>query len=160
VQKTRTPAELDKFLSKMRLHQIARQDGTIDWMMQTFPKLFIIYSKVSYQGMFGASDPVSNLAWVEEHIRQNHGPLGAVYPKAGMGCMGVCEGDSPSFLYLVGAIRGVNNPEDPTQPSWGGQFKRDGETNHYVDGFGKASVSKFRPQYQAEFAERAEWMVK
>jgi hypothetical protein len=159
VQKTRSAAELQKFLSKIRIHQIAHQDDTIDWMMKNFPDLFIVYSKATYQGMFGSSDPISNLAWVNENVRENHGPLGAVYPPAGMGCSGVCEGDSPSFLILVSAIRGVSNPEDPTQPSWGGQFKRDGETKHYVDGPGRQSVSKYRPDYQAEFKERAGWMV-
>jgi hypothetical protein len=159
VQHTRSPAELQAFLSKIRIHQIAHQDDTIDWLMSNFPNLFIIYSKTTYQGMFGGSDPISNLAWVNENIRNNHGPLGAVYPPAGMGCSGVCEGDSPSFLYLVSAVHGLNNPEDPTQESWGGQFKRDGQTMHYVDGPGRQSISKWRPQYQADFAQRANWML-
>jgi hypothetical protein len=159
VKNTRTPAELEKFISKMRIHQIAHQDATIDWLLKEFPNLFIIYSKSTYQGFFGGNDPLSNLDWVNKNIRQDHGPLGAVYPPAGMGCAGVCEGDSPSFMHLVSAIRGVNNPEDPTQESWGGQFKRDGTTRHYVDGPGRQSISKWRAQYQAEFAERANWML-
>jgi len=158
VQSTRSAAELQTFLRKMRIHQIAHQDDTIDWLLDSFPDLFIIYSKTTYQGMFGGSDPISDLAWVNTNIRQNHGPLGAVYPPAGMGCSGICEGDSPSFLHLVSAVRGLNNPEDPMQESWGGQFKRDGTTNHYVDGPGRSSISKWRPQYQAEFAQRADWM--
>jgi len=159
VQNTRSAAELDTFLSKMRIHQIAHQDDTIDWLLQNFPNLFIIYSKKTYQGMFGGSDPISNLAWVNTHIRFNHGPLCAVYPPAGMGCTGVCEGDSPSFLWLVSANRGLNDPDDPTQPSWGGQFNRDGTTNHYLDGIGGSSISRWRPQYQAEFQERADWCL-
>jgi hypothetical protein len=158
VQNTRSPGELRIFLSKIRIHQIARQDETIDWLLKSFPDLFIIYSKTTYQGMFGGADLVSNLAWVETNIRRNHGPLGAVYPPAGMGSPGVCEGDSPSFLHLVSAVRGMNNPEDPTQPSWGGQFKRDGSTRHYVDGPGRSSVSKWRAEVQADFAQRADWM--
>ncbi len=70
------------------------------------------------------SDPISNLAWVNENIRKNHRPLCDVYPREGMGCTGVCEGDSPAFLWLVSANRGLNNPDDPTQESWGGQFRR------------------------------------
>ena len=128
-------------------------------MLQSFRDLFIIYSEKTYQGMFGGSDPISDLAWVNANIRSNHGPLGAVYPPAGMGCEGVCEGDSPSFLWLVSANRGLNDPEDPTQPSWGGQFKRDGMTHHYIDGVGGSSISRWRPQYQAEFALRADWML-
>lgn len=159
VQRTRSGAELQRFLSKLRIHQIAQQDATIDWMLNSFPELFIIYSRTTYQGMFGAADPISNLAWVNANIRYNHGPLCAIYPPAGMGCPGVCEGDSPSFLYLVSAIRGVSNPEDPTQPSWGGQFKRDGLTRHYLDGPGGASISRWRPQFQSEFKERANWCL-
>ncbi|MBN1559578.1 DUF1593 domain-containing protein [candidate division KSB1 bacterium] len=159
VQKTRSPAELETFLGKMRIHQIGHQDDTIDWLMDNFPGLFIIYSNRTYQGMFGGSDPISNLAWVNEHIRFNHGPLCAVYPHEGIGCTGVCEGDSPSFLWLVSANRGLNDPDDPTQPSWGGQFRRDGTTSHFVDGPGGSSISRWRPDYQAEFQQRADWCL-
>ena len=159
VQHTRSAADLETFLSKLRIHQIATQDGTIGWLRDNFPKLFIIHSRKTYQGMFGGRDPISNLAWVNENIRNNHGPLCDVYPHEGMGCTGVCEGDSPSFLWLVSANRGLNDPDDPTQESWGGQFKRDGNTNHYVDGPGPSSVSKWRSDYQAEFKERADWCI-
>jgi hypothetical protein len=159
VQNTRSDAELKTFLSKIRIHQIAHQDDTIDWMLKNFPDLFIIYSRTTYQGMFGGSDPISNLAWINENIRNNHGPLCDVYPHEGIGCTGVCEGDSPSFLYLVSANRGLNNPEDPTQESWGGQFKRDGTTKHYVDGPGRSTISKWRKDYQKEFKERADWCI-
>jgi hypothetical protein len=158
VQSTRNAAERQTFLRQIRIHQIGHQDDTIDWLLQNFPDLFIIYSRTTYRGMFGGSDPLSDLAWVNTNIRRNHGPLGAVYPPAGMGCSGVCEGDSPSFLYLLSAVRGLNDPEDPTQPSWGGQFQRDGTTNHHVDGPGPSTISKWRPHYQAEFALRADWM--
>jgi hypothetical protein len=159
VQQTRGAAELDHFLSKLRIHQIATQDGTIGWLRDNFPNLFIIHSVKTYQGMFGGSDPISDLDWVNKHIRNNHGPLGEIYPQEGMGCTGVCEGDSPSFLWLVSANRGLNDPEDPTQESWGGQFKKDGDKNHYIDGPGPASVSKWRKDYQKEFQERANWML-
>ena len=76
-----------------------------------------------------------------------------------MGCTGVCEGDSPTFMYLVSANRGINDPEDPTQPSWGGQYERKADTNHYVDGPGGSSISKWRKDYQKEFQERADWCV-
>ena len=65
-----------------------------------------------------------------------------------MGCTGVCEGDSPAFLWLVSANRGINDPDDPTQESWGGQFKKDGDKNHYVDGPGPKSISKWRKDFQ------------
>lgn len=159
VQQTRSQAALDQFLAKLRVHQIATQDGTIDWLRENFPQLFIIHSVKTYFGMFGGSDPISDLAWVEKHIRRERGPLCALYPKEGIGCTGVCEGDSPSFLWLLSAARGLNDPEDPTQPSWGGQFVRDGDKNHYIDGPGPASISKWRAEFQADFQQRAQWCV-
>jgi len=160
VQNTRSEAELQKFLDKIRIYQIAHQDNTIDWMMSSFPNLFIIYSQNTWQGMFGGpTDPLGNLTWLNLHIRQNHGPLGAAYPPAAMGVDGMKEGDSPSFMYLVSAAKGMNNLEDPTQSSWGGQYVRSGTTNHWIDGPGTSSIRKWESQYQADFAKRAEWML-
>jgi len=160
VQNTRSAEELKVFLSKIRIYQIAHQDDTIDWLMSNFPELFIIYSKSTYMGIFGGSgDSLGNLAWLNKNIIQDHGPLGSVYPKAAMSVDGLKEGDSPSFMYLVSAARGLNNPEDPTQQSWGGQFVRSGTTNHWVDGTESSTISNWKSQYQAEFAQRADWML-
>lgn len=160
VQNTRSAAELQIFLSKIRVYQIAHQDETIDWLMSNFPNLFIIYTEATFMGIFGGpDDQLGNLNWINTNIRQDHGPLGAIYPPAAMGVDGLKEGDTPSFLYLVSAIHGMNNPEDPTQESWGGQFVRSSNTNHWVDGIGGSTISKWKSQYQVEFAERANWMI-
>jgi pectate lyase len=159
VKNTRSEAELKKFISKLRIFLIAYQDATHGWLMDEFPDLFIIDSRKTYQGMFGGRDPLSNLDWVNKHVRHDHGPLCDVYPHEGMGCTGVCEGDSPAFMHLISELRGLNDSEDPTQPSWGGQYKRKPGTNHYVDGPGGSSISRWRKDYQAEFKERADWCV-
>ncbi|MCZ7436709.1 DUF1593 domain-containing protein [Micromonospora sp. WMMC241] len=161
VQNTRSTADFNKFISKMRIFAIAHQDGTIDWMKQNFPSLFIIHSNTTYGGMFCNSGDTSicNLSWLDANIRNNHGPLGATYPPRGCCVTGMQEGDSPSFLHLLSANRGMNNPEDPTQPSWGGQYRRDGSTNHWVDGPGGGTISQWRSQYQSSFAQRADWNV-
>jgi hypothetical protein len=65
-----------------------------------------------------------------------------------------------SFLHLVSANRKINDPEDPTQPGWGGQYVRVENTNHYVDGPGKTSISRWREDYQKEFKERADRCIK
>jgi len=160
VKNRRSEKELNAFITKLRVFLIACQDATHEWLMNEFPDLFIIESKKTYQGMFGGHDPLSDLAWVNENIRFNHGPLCDVYPHEGMGCTGICEGDSPAFLYLVSANRGINDPENPTHPSWGGQYVRVKNTNHYVDGPGPSSISKWREDYQKEFKERADWCVR
>ncbi len=155
VQNTRSKAELDAFIGKLRVFLIACQDASHTWLMNNFPNLFIVESKTTYFGMFGAD----NRTWVETNIINNHGPLCAVYPPRGIGSDGVCEGDSPSFMYLISANRDLNNPEDPTQPSWGGQYVRSGSTKHYVDGPGSTTISKWKSTFEAEFKERADWCL-
>lgn len=160
VQQTRSKKELETFLSKIRIYQVAKQDDTIDWLMDTFPDLFIIYSKTTYMGIFGGpNDPLGNKEWIQKNIQQNHGPLGAVYPLSAMSVNGLKEGDSPSFMYLVCAILKQTNPEDPSQENWGGQFVRLVDTNHWVDGVGASSISKWKTEYQTDFAKRANWML-
>jgi len=166
VQKTRSPAELDRFISKLRICMIGLghkpgQDGSGQWMLDTFPNLFVIVSQKTYRGMFAQKSPIGNLEWLNTNIRQGHGPLGAVYPKSGWNpsAPGQQEGDTPSFLYLYSAVRGMNDPEKPDQESWGGQYvRRDPSRNHWYDGPGAESVSKWLPDMQADFARRADWM--
>ncbi|TNF42690.1 MAG: DUF1593 domain-containing protein [Bacteroidetes bacterium] len=156
VKNTRSEKEFSRFISKLRIFLIACQDATHDWLMDEFPELFIIESKSTYKGMFGSD----NQEWVEANIINHHGPLCAIYPPKAMGGPGVIEGDSPAFMHLVSANRGLNNPEDPTQPGWGGQYVRKPNTNHYIDGPGGSSISKWKNDFQAEFMERADWCVK
>lgn len=167
VRATRSPAELERFLGKLRLYLIAKQDTTADWLLDTFPSLFIILSEKSYMGMFwsmpGSNSKVADLAWADANVRRGHGPLGNAYPRSGWdpAVPGVWEGDTPSFLHLVSALRGVNDPEKPDQGGWGGKFVQpDPSRNHWFDDpAGMQSVFRFRPEIQAEFARRADWML-
>lgn len=155
VTKTRSDEETKAFIGKLRVFLIACQDASHSWLMKEFPDLFIVESKTTYQGMFRVDDQ----QWAKENIIQGHGPLCAIYPPAAMSGPGVIEGDSPAFLYLVSANRSINDPEDPTQPSWGGQYVRQGSTRHFVDGPGGSSISKWKRDFQREFAQRADWCV-
>jgi hypothetical protein len=158
VQQTRTQAELDAFISKLRVFLIHCQDATHTWLMDNFPNLVILYSEC-YGSFFCDGGSNCNQNWVETNLRNGHGPLGAVYPPAGSAVYGVMEGDSPSFMHLISANRGYNDPENPADGgSWGGTFQRDGNTNHWVDCSG-ASISAGRDEMQTEFALRADWMV-
>ena len=168
VQHTRTPAELKRFLSKLRIYSIARQDNTLQWLLDNFPDLFVIVADNSYRGMFsyapGGDSSLNDINWVYQHIRRGHGPLGLVYPEdttMDPDKKGVREGDTPSFLYLASAVRGLNDPEKPDQESWGGQFIRpDPAKNHWFDGpAGAESVYKWRADVQGDFARRANWML-
>lgn len=163
---TRSRAELERFLSKVRVYTIAKQDGSTQWLLDEFPGLFMIVSEKNYMGMFWdmqGSDPrLADLAWVNEHVRNGHGPLGACYPESGANprTPGVIEGDTPSFLHLASAVRGVNDPDQPDQAGWGGRFLRPESTrNHWFDDpAGAETVWRWRAEVQQDFAHRADWM--
>ncbi|MCK5371838.1 MAG: DUF1593 domain-containing protein [Cyclobacteriaceae bacterium] len=167
VQHTRSEADLVIFLSKLRIFMIGLgnkpgQDGSGQWLLDNFPNLFVIASQKTYHGMFAHRSPIGNLEWLNANIREGHGPLGAIYPSSGFNPrnQGMQEGDTPSFLYLVSAVQGMNDPEKPYQESWGGQYKqRDTAKNHWYDGPGEMSVSKWLPEIQEDFAMRANWML-
>lgn len=165
VQKTRSPAELERFLSKLRVFLIGLgnkpgQDGSGQWMLDSFPNLFVIVSQKTYAGMFAQNSPIGNLEWLNANVREGHGPLGIAYPPSGFNVNnpGQQEGDTPSFLYLYSAVRGMNDPETPEQESWGGQYiRRDSARKHWYDGPGAKSVSKWLPDMQTDFAARMDW---
>jgi len=167
VQNTRTSKEFSRFISKLRIYLIAKQDGTADWLLNNFPDLFIILSENNYMGMFYTMDKnnlaIADLNWTEKNIRNDHGPLGAAYPRSGGDpkTPGVWEGDTPSFLHLISATRGINNPENPEQGGWGGKFIRpDPIKKHwYDDPIGTKAVYMWRNDVQKEFEERADWML-
>jgi hypothetical protein len=159
IRETRNPAEAERLVAKVRVYLIAKQDGSGQWLLDTFPKLFVIAARNTWTGMFGSSD----LAWVNANIRTGYGPLGAVYPTVAMGTKpGVKEGDSPSFLHLVSAVRGLNDPEQPNHPSWGGQFVRvDPARNHWTDRpSGAKTVQRWSHAFDHDFAARMGWCVK
>ena len=166
VRATRSAADLERFLGKLRIYLIAKQDGSAQWLLDSFPGLFVILSERNYMGMFwnmhGSEAKLADLAWVKEHIRDGHGALGASYPESGANprTPGVIEGDSPSFLHLAGAARGRNDPEQPDQAGWGGRFvRRDPSRNHWFDDpAGGETVWRWRAEVQQDFARRADWM--
>jgi hypothetical protein len=163
---TRGRAEFERFIGKLRLFLIARQDVTTQWLLDSLPQLFVILSTRNYQGMFwnapGSEPRLADIGWLDANVRRGHGPLGAAYPRSGWdpASPGVQEGDTPSFLHLVSALRGINDAEKPDQAGWGGTFVRpDPSRNHWFDDpAGTQTVSRWRSDVQAEFALRAEWM--
>lgn len=166
VQQTRAASDLRRFLGKLRIYMIGLgdepgQDGSGKWLLERFPELFVIISQTTYHGMFAQNTSIGGLEWLDAHVRIGYGPLGAAYPRSGFDPErpGMQEGDSPSFLYLVSAVRGMNDPEKPDQESWGGQFeRRDPARNHWYDGPGAESVRMWLPDVQHDFARRAAWM--
>lgn len=135
VQKTRSAADLERCVAKLRVYTISDQDDSGPWLRKTFPKLFYItspgmasggayhfatWSGISgdrFHGRFvGADFTMVDNPWLDEHIRRK-GPLGAQYPQWEY----LMEGDTPSFLGLIN--NGLNVPEKPDWGSWGGRYE-------------------------------------
>ena len=178
VSQDRTPQEAAAFRKKLRVYSIGDQyDDTGKWMKETFPDLFSITNYAAFRGMYRFGDTsLSNSAWVQEHVKKNGSALGTLYPDYRGGdpwgdVNGLKEGDTPSVLYIIS--KQPHNLDDPTQSSWGGQFRQVGprryqdvpegwqpsndanEIEKYAD-----TIAKWRADYQADFAKRLQWCVK
>jgi hypothetical protein len=95
VRATRSPAQVDQFVAKLRVYAVSDQDDSGPWIRKNFTNLFYIASPGfhslggyhhatwtgisgdNFHGRFVGADPslVSN-SWLEEHIRSK-GPLGS-----------------------------------------------------------------------------------
>lgn len=179
VRATRSPEELDRFVSKLRVYTISDQDDAGPWMRETFPDLFYIvspggdYASATWSGISGEKhykfegpdfSLVSN-DWIDEHVQHGHGPLGELYPDTAY----IMEGDTPSFLFLI--PNGLNAPEHPEWGGWGGRYEKQGDcytdTADTVTGTdgetyttGQATIWRWREAYQDDFAARMDWCVR
>ena len=135
VRETRSPEELSRFLSRIRIYDLACQDDAGAWIARTFPDVFMVRNVLMYKGMSyrfsseawdhtrGGDETVVDPAWVKTHIQENHGALGALYPNP----LHIYEGDTPTYFYVK--PNGLNDPEQQWQGSWGGRFGREKEKN-------------------------------
>ena len=135
VRMTRSPDDLEKFVSKLRVYTISDQDDSGPWLRKTFPSLFYIaspgihaggaYHQATWSGISGdnfhgrfagADFSIVDNPWLDQNIRSK-GPLGALYPQVKF----LMEGDTPSFLYLIN--NGLGDSEHPDWGSWGGRYE-------------------------------------
>jgi hypothetical protein len=126
LRRTRSIAEVDAAVRRLRVYTISDQDDSGAWLRREFPELFYIvspggYGNGTWGAMFSVVDGIDNEnvgnAWIARHIQQGHGPLGAAYPDIAYGM----EGDTPSFLGLI--PNGLNEPEHPDWGGWGGRYE-------------------------------------
>jgi hypothetical protein len=135
VKYRRSAADLDAFVSKLRVYTISDQDNAGRWLRITFPNLFYIvspssvdnqeYQRATWTGISGdrlyRNGPMHKFElvdnpWLEKNIIHNHGPLGALYPKLAY----IMEGDTPSFLGLID--NGLGSSISPSYGGWGGRY--------------------------------------
>ena len=131
---TKTPAELDALVAKLRVYSISDQDDAGPWIRREFPALHYIalpstpdgdqYAYATWTGISGdrfyknapgADFTTFTDAWVNANIRSK-GPLGKLYP---VPCC-IHEGDTPAFLGLIN--NGLASFMSPTYGGWGGRY--------------------------------------
>jgi hypothetical protein len=74
------------------------------------------------------------------------------------------EGDTPSFLYLLSAKLGLNDPLDPTQGSWGNRFTQMGESfpkgYYHTCTHNDSELTRWNSEVKNSFLNRLQWSVK
>ncbi len=166
---------LAEFVQRFRVYDISDQDSIADWMRAEFPGMFYILNTSpagqdrrlgGYRGIYlGGDEALTSVAWVQENV-VSKGPLGQLYPMKTWtkpnphGCLK--EGDTPSWFFFLPL--GGNDPAEPTKPGWGGQFRQapDGWFRNLpkTDDFDpRETVSRWRPDFQRDFAARMLWCV-
>ena len=166
VSQTRSAEQLAAFKKKIRVHSIADQDRTAKWVKQHHPDVFWIFS-YCFRGIWkGYDQAIVSPAWLKRNVLEGHGPLGPTYPPKAAGKVGVKEGDTPSYFYVL--PDGLSDPEHPEWGNWGGRFRRSGKGMEYVmdaDQWGgsrhpDATIARWRTAYQNAFEARMDWCVK
>ncbi|CAN5434276.1 DUF1593 domain-containing protein [soil metagenome] len=205
IKETKSPAELKRLVSKLRVYTISDQDDSGIWLRNNFPDLqytvspgddygSATWTAINSQIKGIGNEEISN-NWLAKNIQQGHGVLGAAYPDVSWGV----EGDTPSFLNLI--PNGLNNPEQPNWGGWGGRYElykpdfakqkkgssgvpyepesreiwtdtKDNYTSFIPNDFGravkldsvhyddnKATLWRWRADFQNDFAARMDWCV-
>jgi hypothetical protein len=192
VRASRNADDLKKFVSKLHVYSISDQDDAGAWIRREFPDLFYIvspsnpdsaeYYRATWTGISGdrwyRNGPMHKFAmvdnpWLETHVRENHGPLGALYPPLKY----IMEGDTPSFFGLIN--NGLGWSVSPAYGDWGGRYvfyKPSGELrkiwtnnsdardtvaadNGQTVTSEQATIWRWREQFQNDFAARMNWCV-
>lgn len=179
VKNTRNEEAFDRFISKIFVYSITKQDGGIDWLLENAPKTFMVLNanftdrlSAAFRGMYLEGDEsITAIQWIKEHITEGHGPLGELYPTRTWTnpnphrCMK--EGDTPSWFYFLSGSQGLGDPARPGLGGWGGRFKAASpylwiDAEDTVNGItsSRATVWRWRTEFQNDWAARMDWCVK
>jgi len=149
--KTEFPDEYDRAVSKAVMHNIWYQDGAGNYIETYHPKVTMLLDHY-FDGTWDYGSQSFTYAFIKNEVKNNHGPLGALYPQDY-----VSEGDSPAFLWTL--KNGLRNYENPSYGGWGGRYyKVDGLANVYAD-VSPASYLRWIEAANRDFQTRLDWCV-
>jgi hypothetical protein len=178
VKNSRSAKEYNQFISKIRVYDINDQDKIFGQMFTEHRLPFYILAKApegvdkregAYRGVYlGGNESLTSMAWLNENVLENHGPLGKLYPTktwTAPNPHGVMkEGDTPSWFFFL--KNGLNIAERPELGGWGGRFLKNevGVYRDATDTFedkteARATVYRWRADFQNDWAARMDWCV-
>jgi hypothetical protein len=178
VKNSRSEREYQKFVAKIRTFDIADQDHIYNEIAGEHPSLFYVLSKApegadkregAFRGMYlGGDESLTSLEWLKEHVIEDHGPLGKLYPTktwtAPNPYGAMKEGDTPSWFFFL--QNGLNDPAHPNYGGWGGRytqtengFYRDAQDFVNEEKNARATVYRWRDDFQRTFAARMDWCL-
>ena len=116
----------------------------------------VLYENGHFWYYVGSSEPGYQKP-VTPRMVNGHGPMSDIYDDGG-------EGDTPSYLYLISSMLGLNDHLDPTQGSWGSMFKPMGgsfpERYYFTCDVPRNELLRWIPAATNSFMNRLLWSVK
>jgi hypothetical protein len=154
--KSKYPSEYERAVSKVVMYNIWYQDGAGSYIENHHPKVRLLFCG-SFNGTWNYGSQKNTQGFIENNVKNHHGPLGALYPQGY-----VSEGDSPAFLYSI--ANGLRNDKDPGYGGWGGRFsKLEGFENVYIDALDDEdkhkSLQRWVRDANSDFQARMDWCV-
>lgn len=165
--------------ARLRVYDICDQDGLRGWLREHFPDLFYVLTRqpagrdkreAAVRGTYlGGDESLTSRAWIDANVRVDRGPLGALYPTKTWTAPNphgaLKEGDTPSWFYFLPF--GPGDAAHPDWGGWGGRFApaedgcgwRDAQDTVAGETSARATVWRWRPVFQNEFAARMQWAV-
>lgn len=128
-RKRNTEQKFQQLLGKLHIYGILLQDITFDYMIDLDQVRATQCDNLGTVVSTNAGERVrprwllndAGHFWryitvMKEAEVKGHGAMSDLYDHGG-------EGDTPAFLYLLSALRGLNDPSDPAMGSWGTMFR-------------------------------------
>jgi hypothetical protein len=136
-----------------------------DYLYKNHKDMWWVENDTTFRGMYQGgeqSGDLGNDSFVSTHVK-GHGALGDFYFSKKTRLK---MGDTPSVLYVL-----HGDPADPTTPSWGGMFGKDGHGPHYYRDLtgsqyregnrnGAKTVNRWRKDYLRDWQKRMDWADK
>jgi hypothetical protein len=147
--KAEHPDDYERAVSKAVMYHIWYQDWAGNYIERHHPGVTMVLSYF-FSGTWDYGSQRYTYQFINDYVRNNHGPLGAQYPQDY-----ISEGDSPAFLYSI--ANGLRSQENPTYGGWGGRFYNV-FGNVYRD-VSKGSYRKWVEYANRDFHARMQWCV-